>query len=65
MSSSKTLCLATIQGKEKKVKKWFCKINNISENESDLYIKNVFQKYSERSLYQWTLDIKWIESIIK
>ena len=56
--------LAMIQGKEKKVKKWLCKMNNISEKEANNYISNVFNIYNERSKYTWNLNIKWIEEII-
>lgn len=38
------------------------KVNGLTQEEANIYIVEVFKKWHERSLYDWSTDISWIEN---
>lgn len=57
--------LAKINGNEKIVISQLMKVNSITENEAALYIENVFNIWTERSKYEWKLDITYLDEFLK
>lgn len=37
------------------------KVNNLSQTEADQYIEEVFEDWNQRSEYEWTVDISFLE----
>jgi hypothetical protein len=56
--------LAQINGEIGIVIKHLMKINNLSENEAKMFIASAFVTWSERSSYEWTVDISYIEKYL-
>lgn len=52
----KHIGFAKVKGREKEATEYLMKINNISENEADEYLKNVWEKWRDRNNYEWKLD---------
>lgn len=57
----KHIGLAQIQGKYKKALAHLMKINKISKNKAQEYIKECFIIWEQRSQKEWTLDISILE----
>lgn len=57
----KHIGLAEIQGKLPQAIKHLSKINEQSENETLYQIEEAFETWSERSKYDWKLDITYLE----
>ncbi len=53
----KHIGLAEVNGNLKKATKHFMKVNKTSKSETDLYIKNCFLQWQERSSKIWKLDL--------
>jgi hypothetical protein len=56
--------LAQINGELPIVINQLMKINNLSENEAKMFIASAFVTWSERSSYEWTVDISYIEKYL-
>ncbi len=56
--------LAQINGELPIVINQLMKINNLTENQAKMFIASAFVTWSERSSYQWTLDISYIEKYL-
>jgi hypothetical protein len=41
------------------------KVNEITEKEAKEYLGGAFEVYFNRSLHQWTLDISYLDDILK
>lgn len=57
----KHIGLAIKRGAGKKCKEHLMKINQMSFDDANNYIKEVFRQWKERSKYNWTLDIALIK----
>ena len=47
-------------GLEQQVIKQLCKVNKMSQQEANAYLVESFKKWSQRSQYQWTIDISYL-----
>ncbi len=55
---------AKISGNYNFARSHFARINSLSIRQADIYIQKAFEKFHERSLYQWELDITWLNKIV-
>lgn len=51
-----------MQGKEEMIKQHLQRINHMSYSKVCQYISQEFQIHSERSKYEWTLDLSWLQN---
>jgi hypothetical protein len=58
--STKHFGFARVSGKEKEAKLHLMKVNDLTEEQADKYIEEVFMIWEERSKYDWTLDISFL-----
>ena len=58
----KHMGFAYIKGNGEKAKNHFIKINKISENKANKYIKDAFSLHHKRSLYDWSVDISFLDT---
>lgn len=58
--STKHFGFARVSGKEKEAKLHLMKVNGLTEEQADKYIEEVFMIWEERSKYDWTLDISFL-----
>jgi hypothetical protein len=57
--------LAQIKGESEIVINQLMKVNEITEKEAKEYLGGAFEVYFNRSLHQWTLDISYLDGILK
>ncbi len=58
--STKHFGFARVSGKEKEAKLHLMKVNDLTEEQADKYIEEVFMIWEQRSKYDWTLDISFL-----
>jgi len=61
----KHIGLAGIKGRTKQAMDHFCKVNGCTLSEAEIYIKEVFTTWNNRSKKQWELDISKLEELKK
>lgn len=61
----KHIGLAGIKGRHNEAVAHFCKVNNCSKAEAEIYIKKAFEVWNKRSESDWTLDISLLEELKK
>ena len=54
---------ATTQGREDIAAKHLAKVNRWSDREANLYIERCFEIWIERSRFEWTLDISYLDRL--
>ncbi len=59
----KHIGFAGIQGKEKQAKIHLGKVNGWPMSKTEEYLAKVWQLWSERSQYEWNLDLSWLEKL--
>lgn len=57
----KHIGLTGLRGKEKEAKIHLAKINYWNEEETEQYLRKVWDTWQERSRYEWKLDLGWLE----
>lgn len=61
----KHLGLALIKGWYDESVKHFCKINNLSQSEAEIYIAKVFDTHNYRSKFEWVVNTEWLNGELK
>ncbi len=57
----KHIGLASVHGRQYIAKEHLAKVNGWSEEQVDQYVDEQFEKWQQRSRYQWEIDLKWLE----
>ncbi len=57
----KHIGLASVRGRQDIAKEHLARVNSWSRKKVNQYVNEQFEKWEQRSSYEWEIDLKWLE----